>query len=60
MPMMASVHTSLEQGEAYASGTLAEPRARWRRNCARFRRLDQLARRLIALERRVARQDDEK
>ncbi len=58
--MMASVHTSLDEGESYASGTLAEPMARWRRNCARFRRLDQLARRLVSLERRVARQDDDR
>ena len=58
--MMTSVHRSLDEGEACASGTLAEPVTRWRRNCARFRRLDQLARRLIALERRVARQEDDK
>jgi len=58
--MMASVHKSLDGRRSYASGTLAEPMALWRRNCARFRRLDELARRLIALERRVERQDDER
>jgi UDP-3-O-[3-hydroxymyristoyl] glucosamine N-acyltransferase len=43
---------------AMYSGTLpAEEASRWRRNVARFRRLDEMANRVRALERRLARDD---
>lgn len=43
-------HSIREQGE-YSSGTPLEPNRRWRRNAARIRQLDSIARRLRALER---------
>lgn len=51
---MAMVTRSFEEAGAYSSGIPAMPSAEWRRNVARFRHLDDLARRLKRLEREVA------
>lgn len=44
-------HSIREPGE-YSSGTPLEPNRRWRKNAARLRQLDDIARRLRALERK--------
>lgn len=44
-------HSIREPGE-YSSGTPLEPNRRWRRNAARIRQLDDIARRVKALERK--------
>ncbi len=55
---MAAVSKSLTEPGAYASGTMVEPHAKWRRNSARFRHLDELARRVMTLETRLKRLDE--
>lgn len=55
---MTAVSKSLLAPGSYASTTLVEPQGRWRRNCVRFRKLDELARRLISLERRFGTKED--
>jgi UDP-3-O-[3-hydroxymyristoyl] glucosamine N-acyltransferase len=50
--MSMTTHTIAEAG-VYSSGTGIMPNALWRRSVARFRQLDDLARRLKALERRL-------
>ncbi len=47
------VTNSLTQPGVYSSSLRAEPAARWRRNIARLYQLDELARRLRRLERRL-------
>jgi len=56
---MAGVSKSLHEPGAYASGTLVEPLVNWRRNSARFRHLDELARRVRKLEARLDELDDD-
>lgn len=51
---MAMVTRSFEQPGTYSSGIPAMPSADWRRNVARFRHLDEMAKRLRRLEERVA------
>ncbi|NBC49361.1 MAG: UDP-3-O-(3-hydroxymyristoyl)glucosamine N-acyltransferase [Gammaproteobacteria bacterium] len=51
---MAMVTRSFEQSGSYSSGIPAMPSADWRRNVARFRHLDEMARRLRRLEDEVA------
>jgi UDP-3-O-[3-hydroxymyristoyl] glucosamine N-acyltransferase len=51
---MAMVTRSFEQAGVYSSGIPAMPNADWRRNVARFRHLDEMARRLKRLEDEVA------
>jgi UDP-3-O-[3-hydroxymyristoyl] glucosamine N-acyltransferase len=51
---MAMVTRSFPEPGSYSSGIPAMPSAEWRRNVARFRHLDELARRLKQLEGRVA------
>lgn len=50
---MSLVSHSITEPGAYASGTPMDRHADWRRNAARFRQLDRLARRLQQLERDV-------
>lgn len=50
----AMVTRSFAAAGSYSSGIPAMPSAEWRRNVARFRQLDELARRLKQLEARVA------
>ena len=45
------VRTSIREAGTYSSGLPLETNAEWRRNAARFRQLDRLARRVTALER---------
>jgi UDP-3-O-[3-hydroxymyristoyl] glucosamine N-acyltransferase len=51
---MAMVTRSFEQAGVYSSGIPAMPSVDWRRNVARFRHLDEMARRLRRLEDEVA------
>jgi UDP-3-O-[3-hydroxymyristoyl] glucosamine N-acyltransferase len=51
---MAMVTRSFPEPGTYSSGIPASPSGEWRRNVARFRHLDELARRLKQLETRVA------
>lgn len=51
---MAMVTRSFEQAGVYSSGIPAMPSADWRRNVARFRHLDEMAKRLKQLEAQVA------
>jgi UDP-3-O-[3-hydroxymyristoyl] glucosamine N-acyltransferase len=50
---MAMVTRSVSEPGAYSSGIPAMPSADWRRNVARFRHLDELARRIKQLETRI-------
>lgn len=54
---MSLVARSIPGPGTYSGGTLLAPSPRWRRNALRFDRLDTLYRRLVELERRVARMD---
>jgi UDP-3-O-[3-hydroxymyristoyl] glucosamine N-acyltransferase len=51
---MAMVTRSFEQAGAYSSGIPAMPSGDWRRSVARFRHLDEMAKRLRRLEEQVA------
>ncbi len=48
-----TVSRSIARPGSYSSGTVMEPTRSWRKNSARFRHLDDLARRLMALEKKV-------
>lgn len=50
---MSLVTKSITQPGVYASGTTAEAYNDWRKNAARFRQLDDIARRLYQLEKRM-------
>lgn len=50
---MSTVSKSLAKSGIYSSGTLVHEHQRWRRNAARFRRLDDYIEKLSALERRL-------
>jgi UDP-3-O-[3-hydroxymyristoyl] glucosamine N-acyltransferase len=45
-----NVSSSITQPGIYSSGVPLQPNAQWRKNAARFRQLDDLARRLRKLE----------
>ncbi len=47
------VHSSITTPGIYSSGMVAQDNASWRKNTARLRRLDEMARRLRALEEQV-------
>ncbi|RMF14755.1 MAG: UDP-3-O-(3-hydroxymyristoyl)glucosamine N-acyltransferase [Gammaproteobacteria bacterium] len=47
---MTLVSHSISEPGTYSSGTAVEPNSQWRRNVARFRQLDKLARKVSALE----------
>lgn len=53
---MAMVTRSCTEPGVYSSGIPAMPNAEWRRNVARFRHLDEMARRLKRLEERIEQQ----
>ncbi len=57
---MAMVTRSVEEPGSYSSGIPAMPSADWRRNVARFRHLDEMAKRLRRLEDRVAKLQEER
>jgi len=50
---MSLVTKSIRQPGVYSSGTPLEPNDRWHKNFARFKQLDEMARRLRALEREL-------
>ncbi len=54
---MTMVTKSISGPGVYSSGVPAQENSEWNRNYARFRKLDQLARRLLALERRFDAKD---
>ncbi|KAB7627925.1 UDP-3-O-(3-hydroxymyristoyl)glucosamine N-acyltransferase [Alkalilimnicola sp. S0819] len=51
---MSMVIHSISEPGVYSSGTQVTPNAQWRRNAVRFNQLDDMARRLRALEKRAA------
>ncbi len=51
---MTQLTKNLTEPGVYSSGTGVEPNRRWRRNAARFHQLDEMAKRLRALEVRLA------
>jgi UDP-3-O-[3-hydroxymyristoyl] glucosamine N-acyltransferase len=56
---MAMVTRSFTEPGLYSSGIPAMPSAEWRRNVVRFRRLDELARRIKSLEEKLQGSKDE-
>ncbi|STY30428.1 UDP-3-O-[3-hydroxymyristoyl] glucosamine N-acyltransferase [Legionella wadsworthii] len=56
---MSTVSKSLAKSGIYSSGTLVHEHRRWRRNAARFRRLDDYIIRLGALEKKVSNRGEE-
>jgi UDP-3-O-[3-hydroxymyristoyl] glucosamine N-acyltransferase len=50
---MSLVGASIPSGETYSSSMSAEPVHQWRKNAARFRHLDEIARRLRKLEQKL-------
>jgi UDP-3-O-[3-hydroxymyristoyl] glucosamine N-acyltransferase len=50
---MTHVSASIEAAGTYSGGTLHQPTRTWKRNALRLTRLDELARRIAALERRA-------
>jgi UDP-3-O-[3-hydroxymyristoyl] glucosamine N-acyltransferase len=57
---MTMVTKSITEPGVYSSGVPAQDNDSWNRNYARFRQLDRLARRVQALERRLAEQDGDR
>lgn len=51
---MTMVTRSISQPGAYSSGTAMQPAAEWKKSVARIRQLDDLARRLQQMEKRLA------
>lgn len=47
------VNSSVKRPGSYTSGTPLQPTKKWQKNSARFRRLDEMARRLTALETKI-------
>ena len=50
---MSTVNKSLSKSGIYSSGTLIHEHQRWRKNAARFRRLDDYINKLTSLERKI-------
>jgi UDP-3-O-[3-hydroxymyristoyl] glucosamine N-acyltransferase len=53
------VINSITEPGVYSSGTTIDDHAAWRRNAVRFRQLDQLSRRVNALEKKLAKQQEQ-
>lgn len=53
------VINSITEPGVYSSGTTIDDHSSWRRNAVRFRQLDQLSRRVNALEKQLAAQQDQ-
>lgn len=51
---MSMITRSITEPGSYSSGTVMQPSAEWRKSAARFRQLDDMARRLQQLEKRLA------
>lgn len=56
---MSLVTGSIREGGSYSSGTPLEPSEQWRRNFTRFHRLDEMYRRLGALEKKMNQDNDQ-
>lgn len=56
---MSTVSRSINKPGIYSSGTLAHDHQRWRRNAARFRRLDDYISKLASLEQKINRISDD-
>ncbi len=56
---MTFVAHPIERPGSYSSGVPMQETAKWRRNYARFRQLDDIARRLARLEKRLSGQDEQ-
>lgn len=56
---MSLITNNVPAGAVYSSGTQMAPTREWRRNAVRFNQLDDMARRLRVLERRLAERDEE-
>lgn len=54
LTMCSVVSSSLPEAGSYSSGTALSDTKEWRKNAARFRQLDSMARRLAALEKQLA------
>lgn len=54
---MSLVSKSITRAGAYSSGTVAEPHQQWKKNVVRFRQLDELSRRVKAIESVVKQQN---
>jgi UDP-3-O-[3-hydroxymyristoyl] glucosamine N-acyltransferase len=50
---MAMVTGSISEAGVYSSGTGLMPNREWRRSAVRFRQLDELVKRLVALEQKI-------
>ncbi|MGC3080590.1 UDP-3-O-(3-hydroxymyristoyl)glucosamine N-acyltransferase, partial [Pseudomonas aeruginosa] len=48
------VTRSITEPGSYSSGTAMQPGAEWKKSAARIRQLDDMARRLLQLEKRLA------
>jgi UDP-3-O-[3-hydroxymyristoyl] glucosamine N-acyltransferase len=51
---MSMITRSITEPGSYSSGTVMQPSAEWRKSAARFRQLDEMARRLQKLEKQLA------
>ena len=51
---MTMVTRSITEPGSYSSGTAMQPAGEWRKSAARIRQLDEMARRLQQLEKRLA------
>ena len=49
------VSGSIKKAGVYSAGTPLEPNQQWRKNTIRFKHLDEMAKRLNALEKQLAR-----
>ncbi|MCG8314246.1 MAG: UDP-3-O-(3-hydroxymyristoyl)glucosamine N-acyltransferase [Pseudomonadales bacterium] len=58
LTMRSAITKSITKPGSYSSGTAMSSTAEWRKNAARFRRLDSLAQRLASLERKIGKSDD--
>lgn len=56
---MASVAQSIDEAGVYSSGVPATPFSSWKRNMVRFHQLDNMARRLVQLERKLGEKEEE-
>ncbi|MCW8829123.1 MAG: UDP-3-O-(3-hydroxymyristoyl)glucosamine N-acyltransferase [Gammaproteobacteria bacterium] len=56
---MSLVTNSIEAAGVYSSGTPLEPKSRWQKNYVRFKQLDEMARRVKALEKQIQKLTEE-
>jgi len=56
---MSLVTNSIKEAGAYSAGTPLEPKAQWQKNYVRFKQLDDMARRLKAMEKEIRKLKEE-